>query len=236
MGPDTIIKKSLIWLARRGKSVSKHISLHNSTREAAGRTRPWILEKATHSITRGGDRVSKNLIERTLKDADSYALQANGRHAFSKEFGRQIGRDVDQTALRVIVNNAGKIVTAYAVTAAQALATIAALTVLDEALSDTIESLDQITASYDPKAADRDESSVEAIIDFFSDLGNDSLGKHEFFYVQMGHLVYSKEQQYLSRMQELGGQTFDGDERNRVLSSFREAIACAAAPYLDDDA
>ena len=39
MGPDTVVKAALRWLVGRGKSVSKHVSLHNSRQVVAGRTR-----------------------------------------------------------------------------------------------------------------------------------------------------------------------------------------------------
>jgi hypothetical protein len=236
MGPDTIAKKALIWLARRTKRVAQHIALHNSEQTVAAATRPWILAKARHSVTIGGDRVTKKICEKTLKNFDSYVAQQNGRHAFTKLFGRQIGRDEAQTAFRVVVDEAGKIITAYAVTAEQAAASTAAVVILDRYLMETIEGLNRVDEEYAAAHPPREESLVEKIADFFmSDLGDEAANEHEGLYIAEERYRSIMEQKYISALEELQRACMGPDERANLRTQFNEGIAGAAAPYVEDD-
>ncbi|SDD94219.1 hypothetical protein [Belnapia rosea] len=240
MGPDTIAKKALVWLARRTKRVGQHIARHNSERRVlaervAPGERPWILRKALHSVTLGGDRVTKKICEKTLKSFDHYVLQENGNHAFTKLFERQIGRRAEQTAFRVIVDDAGRIVTGFAITAAQAAASMTAILILDKALTDTIQGLKQVEQDYVAKHPHPEEGLAEKIADFFmSDLGNEPAGENEGLYIAKDRYRIIMECQYISLMEELQGASIGGEERQDLLLQFREGVAGNVAPYVED--
>lgn len=237
MGPDTVAKKALVWLARRGKSVSKHIRIHNSSTIVASRARPWILEKAIHTITRGGDRVAQNLCERTLKDYSSAVVQRNGRVAFTKVFDRQIGRSAGQTAFRVIASAEGKIITAFVLSAAEAAVTVGAFVILEEPVIETINELESIHASYVPHDPFKDENVVCKIVDFFmDDLGNESVGQHEYLYMRQGQAMRRGQQKYFASLGELNNMTLTPEARLKAMETFNESVAGVAAPYLDDTA
>jgi hypothetical protein len=237
MGPDTIVKKALVWLGRRGKRVAQHIALHNSEQAVAAKTRPWILRKAMHSVTIGGDRVTKKICEKTLKGFDHYVAQENGRHAFTKLFGRQIGRRADQTAFRLIVDETGKIITGYAVTAAQAATSTAGILILDRYISETIGGLNRVDEEYAAAHPPREDTLVEQIIDFFlmSDLGDEPVGANEGLYLAEDRYRSIMEQQYISALEELKGTYLDAGELEDVRARFREGIAGAVAPYVEDE-
>ena len=236
MGPDTIAKKALVWLGRRTKRVAQHIALHNSERATLAEARPWILRKAMHSVTIGGDRVTKKICEKTLKTFDHYVAQNNGRHAFTKLFGRQVGRRAEQTAFRVIVDEAGRIVTGYAITAAQAASTTTAILILDRVLVDTIDGLNRVDMEYAAAHPPREEGWIEKIADFFiSDLGNEPLGEHEGLYMAEGAYQTIMQAQYISLMQETEQRSIGGDELETLKTQFREGIAGAVAPYVEDE-
>jgi hypothetical protein len=109
-------KKALGWLAKRSRKVSKHVSLHQS---AAARqpTRPWLLNKAVHTVFRGSN--PRKLIRKVLRDYDRAVVQAArgyGRQGYvvlEKAFDRAVGRNGERI-LRVVINpSTGKIVTAF---------------------------------------------------------------------------------------------------------------------------
>jgi len=236
MGPDTIAKKALIWLGRRTKRVAQHIAGHNSTREALAKTRPWILRKAAHSVTIGGDRVTKKICERTLKTFDHYTAQRHGRHAFTKLFGRQIGRSADQTAFRLIVDESGRIITGFAITAAQAAASTIAVVGLEQILVETIEGLNRVASEYAAAHPPREEGWVEKVADFFmSDLGNEPAGANEGQFMAESRYQLMMQSKYISSVQESQKRTLSGDDLNKLKGQFNDGIAGAIAPYVDDE-
>lgn len=236
MVAQVIAKKALVWLARRSKRVAQHIALHNSEQAVAAKTRPWILRKAAHTVTIGGDRVTKKICEKTLKGYDHYVVQRNGNHAFTKLFGRQIGRRADQTAFRVIVDEAGRIVTGFAITAAEAAASMAAVVALEQVLIETIDGLNRVDEEYAAAHPPREESLVVKIADFFmSDLGNEPAGANEGMYLAEDRYRSIMESQYLSYLEQLRQGSLGGQERADALAMFREGIAGAVAPYVEDE-
>lgn len=235
MTAGAIAKKALTWLAGRTKKVAKHVGLHNSKPDVAGKTRPWILNKAAHSVTLGGDRVTRKICERTLKSFDHYVAQSNGRHAFTKLFGRRVGRLPEQTAFRVIVDANGRIVTAFAVTAAQAASSTSMVFALEDTLVRTIGGLNGIEAAY-AAVPPREESLAEGIVDFFmSELGNTALNANEDMMLAKNRFREIMENVYIAHVEKALGKSIAGDERRLLRDQFRDGIAGAVAPYVEDD-
>jgi hypothetical protein len=237
LGAGVAARKALAWLAGRSKRVSQHVALHGSEQGVAAQTRPWILRKAAHSVTIGGDRVTRKICERTLKTYDKYVLQEGGRHAFFKDFGRQVGRRPGQTWFLVIVSATGqKIVTAFAVTEVQALTSTVALFILTEKVVECLEGMQRIEVTYKSKAP-REESFIVELIDFLfmSDLGDEAAGEDENMYLEQDRYRTIMEQQYLSALQEVQGRSFGTDDTSDALKQFREGVAGAVAPYVEDE-
>ena len=234
-----IAARALGWLAMRTKRVGSHIALHNSKQAARAIGRPrhdlWILNKGIHSVLIGGDRVTQKICEKTLKGFDSWVLQRNGNYAYTKAFGRQIGRLEGQTAFTVIVDASGAIVTGFAHAPAAAASTAPSV-ILGLAVTETIEGLSRIDEEYIAANPPREEGIVMKIIDFLmEDLGNEPAGEKEGMYLAEDRYRMVMENQYMSYLQELKQMSLGGKEREEALATFREGVAGHAAPYVEDE-
>lgn len=116
---QTAIRKALMWLATRGKGVSKHVGNH--TRKAANlaaknpRFAARAMGRSAHSMF--ADPRPRKLIQKVLDQPGNTILQSNGRVLVERQFNRVIGR-ANETIVRVVIDSrTGRIITAFPVTA-----------------------------------------------------------------------------------------------------------------------
>jgi len=138
-----------------------------------------MVRSGTHTIFRRPNQI-RSLILRGLQNPDKVISQG-GRYVIEKQFGREIGRG-GETVLRIVVEESGKIVTAYPI---QSLSTvIAAGAVLLDPQEVSALGLDSISIPSDEelgidpnapadnssyqRAAFLNESHVLAVIDLYS--------------------------------------------------------------------
>jgi RHS repeat-associated core domain len=102
---EKLLERGLKWLSTRGQTVSRHIAHHTHV----------VADKSIHTLFRRPNEIKK-LVERVLKNPDDILKQAGGRTRFvvEKEFNRAIGKDGERI-LRVVMEESGKIITAYPV-------------------------------------------------------------------------------------------------------------------------
>src|SRR5262249_28599449 len=149
--------KALLWIAQRGKGVSKHVSHHTHSAINAARRNPRylarVLGRSAHTIFR--DPRPKKLIEAALRSPDATLLRPNGIVWVEKQFNRAIGKE-GETIIRVWVDSrTGRIITAFPVARTFAAAAVVVAIpegafgeVLDERVETTIQGLEQIATAW----------------------------------------------------------------------------------------
>lgn len=231
--PSKLVTEALAWLKTRNRSVSRHIKLHNSSAGEAGATRPWLLLKPSHSVTRGGDRVARDLIERTLKDPTRAVLQRNGSWLVERDFGRQVGKHPLQRAFRIIVRPNGVVRTAFPVAAAS----VAALAILEQKIEETLDGMEQIHAQHTRARARNSEPFAMFVVEFvtalipYVDLTPGTLGAEEGLYLAQGRFQALMERQYLAALQESEQRSFGPADLAEARGRFLDGIVGVAAPY-----
>jgi len=246
---EKVLKFGSKWLAKRTiKTVSKHIARH-------GRR---IAERAIHSVFKSPKKI-KNMIELTLKEATELterraqavatealeegairitqqqtATPGKVRWLVQRTFGEEIGTRGERI-LRVILDQSGRVVTAFP---ADRLAGIAGISAAGAALleSSTADAAEQIQ-SYATEAAKREEE-LESKIDpmefvpFIGDIYGGSLNVGEDEWIRQRDF-------YAAVVQDVIAQVEHHEQRSLGLSARREVEefvrASIAAPYMVDD-
>lgn len=172
------ITRALGFLARRGKTISRHVARH--TRHIAGR--------AVHSVFRTPNQVKK-LVDRALSAPDNVLVQPGRRlrYVIEKQFGREIGKQ-GETIIHVVIEASGRIVTAYPVrafTQAGAAAGVLVIT-LDAAAAEARGQLDAAEAEAQRRLEAAEPSFAEAlfwdIVTFGLHGGSLNVGEDVYFW------------------------------------------------------
>lgn len=246
---EKILKFAGKWLAKRGfQQVSKHIAKHG--RNIAG--------KALHSVFKSPKDI-KWLIERTIKEAEVLAAregkaaagevledagvrierQAMGsgkvRWKIQKAFKSAIGTK-GETVLRVIIDQTGRIVTAFPADrmAAIGLGAAGALA-LEEGTAEAAENLRLDAEEQARKAAEKEDSwgDWEEWIPFLGDIWGGSLNEGEDEYLRQQRHYADVVEDVIKRIEYEEKRTIAGTEREELRDLVRAGIA---APYMVDEA
>jgi hypothetical protein len=96
--------------------------------------------------------------------------------------------------------------------------------------------MERIETDYKATHVSRDEGFIMALIDFLimSDLGDEAVNENEDMYIQQDRYQTIMERQYISALQEIQSMSFGASDVSDALAQFREGIAGAAAPYVED--
>ncbi len=242
MGPiiAAAIRKATVWLAKRGKGVSKHIGHHtHSAANAAARNSRYLaraMGRSPHSVFR--DPRPKKLIERALASPTRADVQKNGYVVVEKEFNRMIGK-AGETGLKVIIDpRTGRIVTAYPIR----LGVFAAVGVLpetvvgaeiDDRVSNTIDNINRMIDEYERTHPEPEPNIVELIIDFLLD-PTPAGDRREDLYVQIHNLVAFQTDELIQELEKAIGTQLNSDQRAQVSAQFRDAVAGGSAGTLDE--
>lgn len=241
MGPiiATAIRRAITWLARRGKTVSKHIGHHTRSAANAAARNPRYLSRALgrspHSVFR--DPRPRRLIERALASPTSTAVQNNGYVVVEKQFNRAIGR-AGETALRIIINpRTGRIVTAFPIRLGVAVLVLAPQSVVgaefDERVTQTIDNIDRMIDHYDQTHPERDPDLITQILDFLIDPATAGDAR-EGLYLQIEHLVAFQVDELIRELESALGMSLSPAQRAQVAEQFRNAVAGVTAGTLDE--
>lgn len=228
----TIVRRAAVWLARRGKGVSKHVGKHTRNLISAARNRPWILERTVHGVFKNPN--PKKLIERALKNADIMQVQARTGHVqVIKTFEKAIGRGGEKSIM-IFIRATGAIITAYPVHLAEVLASGTAAVMLSDVIVDTLDGLQQLSEKHEAhKAAmDANESLAYKIIDFFL-FDSTPANEDEDLYIAQARFHQIMQEKYLAVSMDIEQRSFGPDEVSAAKQRFDDGIGGAAAAYLE---
>ena len=243
---DAAIAKAVVWLAKRGKGVSKHISHHTRSAANAAKRNPRYLKRvlgsAAHTVFR--DPRPKKLIEAALRQPDAKLLRPNGVVWVEKQFNRVVGKN-GETIIRVWIDSrTGRIITAFPVARTFAAAAVAAGVpagafgaVMDDHVAATVEGMERIAADW--KHAHRQSTSqevAETLIEFLlaavfldsSPAGDPDEGLHVKLYNYLDQQAWA----VVNELQKAAGGRIPDDAQQTLRAQFRDAVAGAV---LDDD-
>lgn len=178
---SAVIKRALRFLAKRSKTISRHVARH--TRH--------IARAGAHSVFKNPNTVKK-LAKRTLESADNVVVQAGRRrtrYVIEKQFNRVIGKD-GETIMKIVVEASGRIVTAYPVkafTRSGAAAGAAMYVALDSAAAEAQDKFQQINQQADQMIQAAEPSIWEDIFNDIITLGlyGGSLNQGEAAYLHV---------------------------------------------------
>ena len=235
MGPivATAIRRALTWLARRGKTVSRHIGHHTRSAANVAVRNPRYLSRAlgrsVHSVFR--DPRPRKLIERALQSPTRTAVQRNGYVVVEREFNRIIGR-AGENAIRVIINpRTGRIVTAFPIRVGVGAAIVLAPQSVvgaefDERVTQTIDNLDRMIEHHLQIHREPEPDVVTRILDFLLDPGVAG-DPHEALYVQIEDLIDFQVRELIQELERALAMSLGPAQRQQIAEQFRNAVASA---------
>jgi hypothetical protein len=234
------IEKALLWVAKRGKGVSKHVSHHTRSAANAAKRNPRylarVLGRSPHTVFR--DPRPKKLIEAALRSPDATVLRNNGVVWVEKQFNRAIGKQ-GETIIRVWIDQrTGRIITAFPVAktfvAAAALAAVpegAFGEVLDERVATTLEGLEDIAAAWHQSHKKPKEAVGTAILQFLlaaigldSDVAGDP---DEGLKIKLDNYLDQQAWAMIGDLEQAAGHRIPDDKHQELRQQFRDAVAGA---------
>lgn len=244
----TALRKGLVWLATRGKGVSKHIGNHSRKAGNLARKNPRFAARAmgrsAHSMF--ADPRPRKLIQKVLEKADNTLLQSNGRVLVEKKFNRVIGK-ANETIVRVIIDSrTGRIITAFPVltfaTAAGATPSVPGPdtsgavigATYDERLVQTIEGVQKLAEDWERTKPKPRQDVWTFLIDLVFD-PTPAGDPDETLHVRVHNYVSSQADLMLRELAaELGSRLPDGTKK-AMREQFFNAVAGAGADAEDDE-
>jgi hypothetical protein len=240
------INRALLWTAKRGKGVSKHVSHH--TRSAANAAKrnprylPRVLGRKTHSIFK--DPRPKKLIEDALRNPDKTELRRNVVRV-EKQFNRVIGKQGETYVCIWIDARTGRVITAFPTL--KSFATVAAVAVipesafgesLEERLETTVQGLETIATEWQRTHKKPKEEVASAIIEFLlGAIGLDSTvagDPDDGIRIKLDNYLDRQSWELVNELQEAAGQTFVAEKQQALHREFRNAV-WGAVLDLDED-
>ncbi len=247
MSPTVVasaIRKSLSWLAKRGKGVSKHIGHHSRKAANVARTNPKYARRAlgqsAHTVFR--DPRPRKLIERALRSPDRSVLQGNGRVVVQKMFHRAIGKNGERVIHVVIDPRTGRIVTAYPVAQLLAAAPGLAITAqpghlvsgtFDEYVSETIDGISRMAKQWAASRPERKPNLFELVLDFLLD-PTPAGDPNEILYLQIHRYVEWQTDRMIHEIEKATGNPLPQSKRQTMRRQFRDAVAGATTATLEE--
>ena len=244
-----VLKFAITWMSKRTfKQVSKHIAKHG--RNIAG--------KALHSVFKRPNDINW-LIKRTLAEAEGVAerqakhaagevleeggirierqMMGNGkwRLKVQKAFSSAIGTK-GETVLRVIIDQTGRLVTAFP---ADRIALIglgaAGALALDEGTAEAGEQIRMDAEAQAAKLAEKEDSwgDWEEWIPFLGDIWGGSLNEGEDEYLRQQRFYADVVEDIVKRVEYSEGRELGKAEREDLRDLIRAGVA---APYMVDEA
>lgn len=208
-----VLLRAGAWLLRRTtRAISKHIARHG--RRIAGR--------AVHSIFRN-PRAIRDLVSRTIREGIDLARRATRhgaeevleeggvrvfrqatrtpgkfRYIVEKDFGREIGTRGERI-LRVIIDESGRLVTAFPVDRFMAFGlTAAAVTIFGEHAANASERIRERIEAEENRPTDW----VGEILDFLNPLSGGSLNEGEDLLLDIDRIIESTTAQVIREIEE----------------------------------
>ena len=208
-----VLLRAGAWLLRRTtRAISKHIARHG--RRIAGR--------AVHSIFRN-PRAIRDLVSRTIREGIGLARRATRhgaeevleeggvrvfrqatrtpgkfRYVVEKDFGREIGTRGERI-LRVIIDESGRLVTAFPVDRFMAFGlTAAAVTIFGEHAANASERIRERIEAEENRPTDW----VGEILDFLNPLSGGSLNEGEDLLLDIDRIINSTTVQVIREIEE----------------------------------
>jgi hypothetical protein len=238
---ETAIQRALLWVAKRGKGVSKHISHHTHPAVNAFKRNPRYLARvqgrSPHTIFR--DPRPKKLIEAALRSPDKKLLH-KGVVWVEKQFNRAIGKEGESIIRVWIDSRTGRIITAFP--AQTFAATVAAIPggafgeVLDEHVATTIQGLEVISTQWHLSHRKPKEEIATEIIEFLlgaSGLDSDVAGDpDEGLRVKLNNYLDQQAWAMIGDLQRAADHPIPHDSRKALRQQFIDAVA---RTFLDPD-
>ncbi len=232
----TAINRALLWTAKRGKGVSKHVSHHtHSAANAAKRNPrylPRILGRKAHSIFK--DPRPKKLIETALRSPDGWRL--NGTVVWvEKKFNRVVGKQ-GETYVRIWIDSrTGRVITAFPTL--RSFASVAAVASipesafgesLEERVAASVQGLETIAAEWRQTHQRSKEAIAAEIIEFlFGVIGLDSTiagDPDEGLRIKLDNYLDQQVWVLINEMQQSAGQSFVPNKQQAIRLEFRDAV------------
>ncbi len=235
---ESAISRALIWVARRGKGVSKHISHHTRSAVNAAKRNPRylarVLGRRAHTIFR--DPRPKKLIEAALRSPDARELR-HGVVWVEKQFNRPIGKE-GETILRIWIDSrTGRIITAFPVARSFAAAVVAAAPTgafgetLEAQVETTVGGLEKIATAWHQTHRKPREEVATAVVEFLLaaiGLDSDDAGDpDEGLRIKLDNYLDQQAWGLVSELEEAACQTFADDKRQALRQEFKAAVAGA---------
>lgn len=241
----SVIRRSLSWLATRGKGVSKHISHHTrSAANAAARNPRYVartLGRTPHSIF--ADSRPRKLVQKTLEKYDNAIVQRNGHVLVEKHFNRVIGKANEQIIRVIIDSRTGRIITAFPVTAFATVSTALAATTdrgnvivsgtFDEILVETIEGVEKLATDWERKKPKPRTDVWTFVIDLLLDPAPAG-DPDEVLHVQVHHYVKHQSFRVIEALEKELGRCLSQGHRLGVQKQFLDAVAGAGIDTDDE--
>jgi hypothetical protein len=235
--------RGLTWLAKRGKTVSKHVSHHtHSAVNAAARNPRYmarVLGRSAHSVFR--DPRPYKLIEDVLKKPTVSLMQRNGYVLVERQFNKAVGK-AGETIVRVIIDpRTGRIITAFPVllsaTAARAAETTTVenvmATALDDNVVDTIIGIERLQAQWELEKPQAQFDVWTVLIDLL--LAPEPAGdEDETLNVRVYNFLERQVAAAIAEVEQAVGRRLSTQSRRALREQFLDAVAGAAAAEVDD--
>lgn len=236
------VKRAAKWLAGRGQRVSKHIGLHRSaaTRQP---TRPWLADKAAHTITRHGDQPRK-LLQKTLAKYDRATVQASRRAGeaprvlVERQFDRAVGRQGERVYKVVIDSATGEIITGYAVGEFTIPASGVFITVFDDVMTDAIREIESTiaTRAAAKRGSARPADHLTGFIDFVASLALDpaAAGENEDIMLEVASIHRRRLAELIALTAEQEKRSLGPTEIDAIRAAYYEAVNGAADASMEE--
>jgi hypothetical protein len=234
------IAKAAVWVAKRGKGVSKHVSHHTHSAANAARRNPRylarVLGRKRHTVFR--DPRPKKLIEAALQKPSATVLRPNGLVWVERQFNRVIGKE-GETIIRIWIDpRTGRVITAFPVAKTFAAAGVAVTLpstafgeVLEERVETALEGLEEIASAWQRSHHKPLEDAGVRILEFvLSVIGLDSEiagDPEEGLQIKLENYLDQQASALISELERGAGQTFGDSRRQALRKEFRDAVAGA---------
>jgi hypothetical protein len=245
---EKVLKFAGRWLTKRAfKQVSKHIAKHG--RNIAGKALHsvfkspkdirWLIERTVSEAEQVAARQSKKAAGEVIEEAGiKIERQAVGsgkwRLKVQKAFGSAIGTK-GETVLRVIIDQSGRIVTAFPAERIAAIGIgVAGALALEEGTAQAAEQVRTDAEAQARKAAEKEDSwgDWQEWIPFIGDVWGGSLNEGEDEYLRQQRFYAAVVEDVIARVEHEEQRTIGASQREELGNLIRAGIA---APYMVDD-